>query len=169
MEGVALGVIALAVALYIDRENYALPAGVLLFLIMDHLGFGILVSVSIALNTFLSLLFIVRKNGDKNDESEDDSYTKVIKKNKRHFPFHQNIKVAVAKHPYTYLYLKEGKTVRLRCSLKELLDIPMLNYLERNNRNTAISSDVKNTGDSFVVEGNTVTSGMILNWGKNSD
>lgn len=137
---------------------------ILIFIGVDSLySENFLLSLSLSVNGMLLFLFL-----DKNDNIKNDIFFDIIKNNKRHFPFNNNVLIVISKAPYAYLYLKEGKVIRLRGTLKELLVINP--YLKKITRNTAISTDVDiNQRDHFIVDGQNLTAGMIVTWGKQSN
>jgi len=131
-------------------------------LLEDLFNFEYITTIAISLN--LCLLLALFHNG-KSSVNHNDVYREVISNNKKLFPFHDNIEIAITKHPYTWIYLKEGKVKRIRTPLKNI--IILNDYLKKITRNTAISDNVKvNRNNEYLIENNIITSEMIMSWGK---
>ena len=97
---------------------------------------------------------------------DTDCLRKIITKNKKLFPFSDDIIIAVYKSPYCYLYLDKGSLIRLRCSLKELINAQP--YLTKIKRDTAISSKAIVIGKNrFTYKDQELTSDMLISWGNN--
>jgi hypothetical protein len=159
-----IGTVILILFLFIDGKNFpfSVPISVFTFVVLELVpDAGLLLRLSITCNLFLTV-FLLENKRTGNDAPH--AYRKIIMKNRAHFPFHENVRIAVTKHPYTYLYLKEGSVIRLRCSLTELLDT--LQYLTRVSRNAATSENVEFRGDRFITEEKEISLQMLMNWGK---
>ncbi len=132
-------------------------------LLEDLFNFEYITTIAISLNV---CLIVVLFHNEKSSNNDNDVYKEVIRNNKKLFPFHDNIEIAITKHPYTWIYLKEGKVKRIRTPLKNI--IILNNYLKKITRNTAISDNVKvNSNNEYLIENNIITSEMIMSWGKN--
>ncbi|MCC3807534.1 hypothetical protein IB292_21175 [Vibrio parahaemolyticus] len=157
-----LGLILLLLTLMSSTRSLSLPSFYVSFILLNPI-FDFFTQVSLSMNVML-ITFILEKWKEK--EKESNVLNGIILKNKRLFPFSDNVVIVLSKSPYVFLYLKEGKVIKLRCSLKELMKVQP--DLKKINRNTAISPDVKVAGeDSFLYKNHKITLSMILSWGNN--
>lgn len=157
-----VGLIILLLSLMLDNKSLALPVFFTSFFLLEPF-YELLTQLSLSFN-LMFIVFIL----ELNEKQEKNALNDIILKNKRIFPFSDNIVVGFSKSPYVFLYLKEGKVIRIRCSLKELISTQP--YLKKINRNTAISPNVKLSGENcFTYNDEYITLDMILTWGNNSN
>lgn len=155
----SVGILILLLSLFTDDKSFSLPISSVVFVFMAMLDIDLLLNSSLSLNAMIVTLFF-----EYRASSDSDSFFSIALKNKRLFPFSDNVVIALSKTPYVFLYLKEGSVIRLRCSLKELLSTQ--STLKKISRNTAISPDVRLKGKNrFIYNDKTIDSNMVLSWG----
>lgn len=142
-----------------ERKSSDLPVFFTAYVSLNAFQIGFLEELSIALNAMFFSRYL-KKHEHRKPESEQ-GLNSIIRKNRKKFPFHDNVEIALSRTPYVYMYLKEGTCIRLRCSLKELLSVKL--NLKKVARNVAISSNVKVIDkDRFTVNDQEITLQMIV-------
>ena len=155
----SIGLLALILLLFMDSKSFLLPVSSIVFIVMSVLDVDLILNASLSLNIMIAVWFYENRNNP-----DTDTFFSIALKNKRIFPFTDNVIIALSKNPYVFMYLKEGNVIRLRCSLKEL--IRTLPALRKISRNTAISPAVKIEGKNrFVYNDKVIDSDMIFSWG----